>query len=51
MDLQEKLDKLQDEIVEKINLIAIHKGELKDLLKLEKGYLKLIEKAKALEQK
>jgi len=51
MDLQEKLNETQNEILRESTIISISKNKLKDLKKKEKGYLKLIEGAKSLEQK
>jgi len=51
MDLQEKLDEVTKGIQDLETTIKIAKEALKAHKKLEKGYLKLIEGAKSLEQK
>ena len=51
MDLQEKLNEVTKDIDYLITIQANNKEKLKDLKKRQKGYLKLIEGAKSLEQK
>jgi len=50
MDLQEKLNEIDKEANDLVHEIEAKKERLSELTKLAKQYLKLIEKAKALEK-